>query len=416
MKNVALYGAGQAAHIYFEKYFERESISCFTTDGDGYFKQQKISPISTFTESQYAYIVIASDYYIEMLQTLESLGVSRSNILIFNYEKDLLVKSEVLYPDKNSLDTLFGVYDLTVNHPNYDIVNFLVRLEQERLLRNLNTTFVYIVPSVLANGSTAKSFDRYDGLEEVKWRIERLVMSSCGLLPSCRGVSLLDSRCALDLTNKEYYPADYDQNAPQKCFAFKSSVDLYKQGLPIDLLKAPSKALSFVSSYLQAIDTGRKVITISMREYEHEPKRNTQYEEWKQFLVWLDKSKYCPIIIRDTAKAFQLFGNELDQYEQFSMASIDVQFRLALYELSWLNLTVDTGPCALMIPSTKIAYINFKPMIEDYIGCRPEFAENTHGIACGEQALWAAKNQKYIWQAESFELLKKAFLDFESVN
>ncbi len=416
MKNIALYGAGNAAEIYIKNRKKIDDVTCFTTDGIGEFLGQKINPINQLRDKRFDLLVIASDYYLEMLKTLLSLEFPIDKIFIYEYESEQLQPAAEIYQEDDKNKVLFGFYDLAVNHPNFDIVNFLVRLEQERIMQKKAKLYVYIVPSGLSNSCSNKSFNRYDGNEDVKWRIERLVMASCALIRSCIGVSLLPSRL---LPNQfellTVYPHNYDIAQPRKAFAFIESIKMYHQGYPIDVLKAPSRASRYVKKYIAQKAQGKKVVTIIMREYEHEPKRNSNIQEWIQFLSWLDKDKYFPIIVRDTAKAFELFSNELDLYEHFAIAAIDIQFRLALYELAWLNLTVDTGPCALMIPSTTIAYINFKPMIDDYIGCRPEFAKQTHGICLGEQAVWRGHNQKYVWQAENFELIRDEFIKYEKL-
>ncbi len=416
MKKIALYGAGNAAKIYIKSIKKMDEFTCFTTDGIGEFAGQGIKPINQVNDGKFDLLVIASDFYLEMLKTLLSLDYPIDKIFIYEYESEQLQPAAEIYQENDTNEILFGFYDLAVNHPNFDIINFLVRLEQERIALKRASVYVYIVPSGLSNNCSNKSFNRYDGDEEVKWRVERLVMASCTLIPSCIGVSLLSNR---QLPNKfqqlAIYPHNYDIAQPRKAFAFIESVKMYQQGYPIDVLKAPSRAINYVQNYLFPKADGKLVVTIIMREYEHESKRNSNIPEWLKFLNWLDKDKYFPVIVRDTGKAFELFANELDQYEPFAMAAIDIQFRLALYELAWLNLTVDTGPCALMIPSTTIAYINFKPMIDDYIGCRPEFAKQTHGISLGEQAVWRGQNQKYVWQAEHFELIRDEFIKYEKL-
>lgn len=413
---VAIYGAGKAADIYCRS--ASLDYDVFTTDGQGAVGEKKAMSISELNAQSYEFVIIASDFAHEMLNNLKSIGVPEDKIYFFEYESKQVIPLQQISKYKSKVSILYCIYDLAVNHPSYDIIHFLILAEQERVKLGFDGIYLVVVPSNTSNGATFKALIRYNEQSEIEWRIQRLVCAASSLLKSCIGHAKLASRSQINSIIKEQvtFPHNFDPDAPQKTFEFVKVINNYSTGLPIDVLRASVKAKAYISSYLRSVCPNKKPVVVTLREYSHEPKRNSDLDSWRNFLHWLNSDVYYPIIVRDTNKAFEMFDCDLNLYERFSLASIDIDFRMALYEGAYLNLTVDTGPFELMLASETIPYINFKLVDEEYIGSDENFAKNIQGIPIGSKPPWSGKHQMYVWKKETFNEIKNAFQQWLSVN
>jgi hypothetical protein len=110
--------------------------------------------------------------------------------------------------------------------------------------------------------------------------------------------------------------------------------------------------------------------------------------------------------VRDTAKATEAFYG----LETHSVASIDVQARLALYEQAKCNLFVSNGPATLAFFTERPWLMFAEPNEKDaYFPNTPDGWKTFAGIAPGEQLPWSKPDQSIIWQADTFENMRAAW-------
>lgn len=127
-------------------------------------------------------------------------------------------------------------------------------------------------------------------------------------------------------------------------------------------------------------------VTVTMRE-SRKPTRNSNRPEWEKFIKW------CP--------------QPVEVIEDFSVKPISLKDRLDLYAGADLNLMVANGPAL-------VCHFSDMPIMEiKYINASPEFFGNlqVHGIEHGFQWPFKSKRQKIVWQDDTFENIKAAYLE-----
>jgi hypothetical protein len=153
-------------------------------------------------------------------------------------------------------------------------------------------------------------------------------------------------------------------------------------------------------------------VTITLRESGKWPQRNSDLVAWGLFAEYLDRHGEHVVIVRDTAKADEPFGD----FTTSPQASRDLDFRMALYENAKLNCFVSNGPATLAVHS-KAPWMMFIP-VEDqgstYYANTPEFWDRYVGIEMGVgQYPWSGPNQRIIWKKDRFENIVAAYRESE---
>jgi len=147
-------------------------------------------------------------------------------------------------------------------------------------------------------------------------------------------------------------------------------------------------------------------LTVTLREAEHWPQRNSDTKAWLEFAAWCG----VPVVfVRDTAKADEPIGGL-----SFPEAATDIHIRTALYSTARCNLLVANGPVSLCFFSDA-PFLMFKPLVEGYSPGTPEYWAEAIGVPVGTQLPWATPRQRIVWATDSFEDIKAAWLDFIAI-
>lgn len=149
----------------------------------------------------------------------------------------------------------------------------------------------------------------------------------------------------------------------------------------------------------------RGYVTITLREADYWPNRNSDLAAWLEFARLIHKV----VFVRDTAKADQPLIDGPFTFETCPEASEDADKRLALYRAAKINLFVGNGPMMLAALSPDIPYIAFIKPDPDYPCYQGDWYRQFHGIAYGEQWPWAGRNQRMIFAADSFDNIVRAY-------
>ena len=96
----------------------------------------------------------------------------------------------------------------------------------------------------------------------------------------------------------------------------------------------------------------------------------------------------------------------------FYEASWNLELRMAIYELSYVNLFVSNGPAALCINNKNASYIVFKMLNEEYNVTSPISYERI-GFPVGSQYIQATPFQKIVWSSDdNYETILDEFNKF----
>lgn len=187
----------------------------------------------------------------------------------------------------------------------------------------------------------------------------------------------------------------------------KPTVDAFNRGEKVIKLKSTTEAVTAVNREYPKSD----YVTITLREADHFPHRNSNIPEWIKFARYLQEQGQRVIFVRDTFKA----DDKLEDFETCPTASKDVQYRFAFYEKAKANLFVANGPGTMCLFGNKPCLLFIQMNANDnYSANTPEWWKANQGIGEGQQFPWCAPNQKIIWQYDTFENIKRAWSDLDA--
>lgn len=314
--------------------------------------------------------------------------------------------------------TLFLFYDLQVLPITFNAIDDLAAAEIIRRRRGLDDIQVVIVPG--RHDGLRWEDEEYDSIvnRDVRyWRLHNIVIAAFALLPRCTGYTLCSSRAeAADLLAarvRHVYPAGYTEALPVAT-SRRPVMEWARAGEPVfPVLTSTPEALRLVQARLEVVAGGRRVIVITLRNYGYGPQRNSRTEEWAAFARSLDPSRYVVIFVPDTEAALGPTPDALRDFPIMPEAAFNLQLRMALYELAWLNMALMHGPMELCWYNEKCRYI-----ILQIVDSSPQTSRAVllaEGYDIGGQLPWAKPYQKWVWKPDRLEVLQRHFRDMESL-
>jgi hypothetical protein len=172
-----------------------------------------------------------------------------------------------------------------------------------------------------------------------------------------------------------------------------------RAGEAVPILRPSDRARDWATDFLRGIIPP---VTITLREAEQFPWRNSDVEAWTKFAGHLKKCGEKVIFVRDTR-----FAEEpIDGFRNCPQASRNVDQRMALYERAKANLFVSNGPQGLAMFSDR-PFLSFHQLAADdvYEANRPDWWAEHMGIKEGEQFPWFEPTQRFVYKPDTFENL-----------
>lgn len=155
----------------------------------------------------------------------------------------------------------------------------------------------------------------------------------------------------------------------------------------------------------------RGYVTITLRENNLYPHRNSNVAAWLKFGEYLLNKGEQVVFVRDTAKAHEPLG-EPDGSTTIPMAAFELPVRAALYQAAKINLCMANGPWGLMLFMDR-PWLAFNRPNDgvSYEPNSPEFWRDFHGVEYGGQFPWCRPDQRVVWANDDFDNLVMAWED-----
>ena len=302
--------------------------------------------------------------------------------------------------------TLYCFYDLAVSPSSYDFFAYMQLAELHRKRHNLPNLFFVFVPG-------PKDGFRDDAREKPTAQrytmMRNVVIPSCWLLPSCKGIAWLqhedEANLFFEKAKGHVFPRGYSPQTRVGDYLWNGIVAAYLRNETFTSLREPPEYQRMVST-LFPDDGVRKLITVTIREAPYNTARNTNFQAWLSFLKTLDTSKYRIVIIPDTNN---LSNDVFEGFEYCKIASINVLFRTAIYRKAYLNMFHSNGPSSAAIFSNS-PLLSIQKVGTDEVSKTPWF----HGVEAidpdehHQHAMWK-RNQRLVWGPDTVDVLVEAF-------
>ena len=153
---------------------------------------------------------------------------------------------------------------------------------------------------------------------------------------------------------------------------------------------------------LKRINTSKKIISITLKESTYLLNRNSLSDEWKKFILYLEKNNYFVIVIRDS-ESF-LVTDRFSSHDIIPSAAYDLYLKASIYKISFLNYFVSGGPRAICwINNYKSVGFKNWGIVEDR-----NLHENNFGIEKSQKSKVLDNSRHFLLQdADTFSNLVK---------
>ncbi len=308
---------------------------------------------------------------------------------------------------------LYAFYDLTVEPITYDFLWFLCGADLTRRAKGLEQVHVVIVPGPQEGVREEDSaYETVVDRESRKWRIANVLMALTALLPACSGVTLAGSRAEAaatrNLAGSHYYPNGYESCMPVGHHPNDCLIPARKGIRPIGVLRAQRQGLQYIEQFVANYSQGRRLITITIRDYAYGQDRNSNLSAWSNFAKELDVTTWWPVFVLDTERTLDPLPEPLCGFDVMREASWNVGLRMALYERAWLNMGVNNGPMGLCWLNEQTRYLTFKMVTTSVPQATVEF-NRSRGFEPNESLPFATPFQKWVWEDDTVEVIRREF-------
>lgn len=304
-------------------------------------------------------------------------------------------------------------YDLAVSPVTYDFCWALAGAERLRLRRGLAAVQVVFVAGPHAGLRAERpDYEAVVTLDARRRRVSDILIPLVGLLPSSKGYRYCASRLHATwlrvLAGKNVYPEGYWPALPVRHWP-NELLDAARRGENVPLpLRATPEARRAITRWRDSAAAGRRIVTITLREYDYIPARNSNVAAWLSFGRILAEDGYFVAVVPDTEQALAFDVKPDDGLHWMPNAALDVDLRMALYECAWLNMMVNTGPHGLCMFNETCHYLMFKILTEGVPQATPEFMREL-GFEIDQSPPFSTAYQRWIWDDDNEQALRRGF-------
>ena len=320
---------------------------------------------------------------------------------------------------KNIVDsnTLYAFYDLQVTPVTFDASWFAVAADHRRKQLGLAHIHFIIVPGNFHGFREERA--QYEASIDTatrSWRLHHVVLPILTLTPCFSGYSVLPSRHMVNtyLQNapdgQSIYPPHYEPGLPVSHHPSEllQPATTHISGPVQGTLQSPVQGIRYLERWTDSRLRSRRLITITLRDYEFMKERNSNISAWVDFARQLDSSVYLPVFILDTEGTLDRLPKELEGFEIFREASWNVPLRMSLYETSYLNLGVNNGPMFMCALNRYTRLLIFK-LITASVPQSTEELIASLGFEIGGQLPFGTPFQQLVWEDDTLPVIDKAF-------
>lgn len=311
------------------------------------------------------------------------------------------------------MKVLSAYYDLKVAPTTYDITSFLALAEMWRLHHGFDKIDLFVVANDTAHGYRENEIETPKAQKD--WMLHHVLLQCHVLLNSCRRAIYVSDRKELSdvpLGNTLVFPFGYTPSGPNPFYLLKEITHFGLNGFPEAKFEPTHEAVQKMRAWLEPRASGKRVVTITIRNSRRQPERNSNIDAWVEFAETLNPERYLPVFLPDTEALFSRPDPKLDAFECCTYASLCIDLRMALYDAAYMNLLINNGPNNLLIFNPNSRYIQFRPCTQGENTKIETLAKN--GFTASYDAVLRNSFQSTVLDTDEFANIYRHFKKMET--
>jgi hypothetical protein len=257
---------------------------------------------------------------------------------------------------------LLVVYDLNTNAITFDFAYFLACAE---IFAEKNEKEKLFVLFVLKENNLYSKNTYMDVIDEAsqKWRLNHILIPLANVYPRCVGYSVLPNEDSIKtfLSNSLIFPKGYSNTFKP----LMNYTEIFKslELKTFDGIRASTQGVRYIDKWRRNKRIYTPIVCITLRQYGYDTCRNSNIDAWVRFADWVFERGYTPVFIPDTDACWEP-DERIDRYHVFNEGCWNLELRIALYELSFINYFYSNGCGALATLNRNIRYVLMVPVLE----------------------------------------------------
>jgi hypothetical protein len=329
-------------------------------------------------------------------------------------ELDAIASADAQLAAQPSDNCVYAVYDLAAGPVTYDFIYFLMLAEHFRATSGRLGLYVVFVPAEGDGFRHSTSRDRFLERDRKLWRLLNLLAPCASLVTNCIGMHVCASRADAatflrDAPAERVFPTRYTIDKPVCPYLLPHVLREAEHRPDIRALQAPPLANVIVQRWLRELGAGKPVVSITLRQSEFQPLRNSNVAAWRQFAGRCTQMGFHPVFIPDTEALLKGDAAALSDFTVLDLPAFSIGYRMAVYEQSFLNMMTNSGPASLCMFHPAARSLVFKMLVPSILTCSPEYFIN-HGLQPGAQLPFAGPGQTITWQDDDAESIERCFV------
>jgi hypothetical protein len=150
----------------------------------------------------------------------------------------------------------------------------------------------------------------------------------------------------------------------------------------------------------------KRLVTLTLREAEHHPLRNSRVDEWIAAARMLQEEGLGVVVVRDALRAREPIPGLLTA----PWASEEVARRAALYSAAAVNVGICNGPMWMSI-FMGAPTLMLRPTTNAARGCYDDRFYARWGLPRGAQLPTTPANQRLVWEEDDREIIVRAVVE-----
>jgi hypothetical protein len=311
-----------------------------------------------------------------------------------------IFKSKFKVISTKQISNFYFLWDLNYEAATFDL-SYALLLADQLALKNRIKFNVMIVKR------KRKDYKKFYpiSINQINKRIDLMLIPLCYSFKNCEKVEVFETLKEIKDINKKVF-LSFNSSKRISYFNYKYFFKNLITEKSYDGISANSKSLNQSLNILKKYNLNPKnLITLTLRTYNYEVLRNTDPKFWINVLNYLKNNNFQILIIPDTDDINNIeFRKIFKDYTFVNEFSLHLELKIAIYEISMLNLFPYSGNATLSQINKKSSSLTFIKTNKYYKHSTIKYF-NSIGQTVNETYKFLTKKHLVVWNTTPNEFI-----------